>query len=107
MEDVSINISHLNGLLGLNQGIFQQILIFQIFFDIAGSAGQFFDHTLVGFEGCLEIDDGFFQLHELNQFFISSRLVQLAFNLLALAVNGTQGRQIQLGIAVENLKDKT
>ena len=107
MEDVSINISHLNGLLGLNQGIFQQVLIFQIFFDIAGGTGQFFDHALVGFEGGLEIDDGLFQLHELNQFFISSWLVQLALNLLALAVNGTQGRQIELSIAVENLKDKT
>ena len=107
MEDISINISHLNGLLSLNQGVFQQVLIFQIFFDIAGGTGQFFDHALVGFEGGLEIDDGLFQLHELNQFFISSWLVQLAFNLLTLAVNGTQGCQIQLGIAVENLKDKT
>ena len=39
VEDVSINIRHLNGLLGLDQGIFQQVLVFQVFLNIAGSAG--------------------------------------------------------------------
>ena len=50
VEDVSINIRHLDGLLGLDQGIFQQILIFQVFLDVTSSAGQFLDHALIGFQ---------------------------------------------------------
>ena len=49
MENVSINIRHLNGLLGLDQGIFQQVLVFQVFLDVTSGTGQFLDHTLIGF----------------------------------------------------------
>lgn len=94
VEDVTVDISHLNGLLGLNQGVFQQVLVFQIFLDIAGGAGQLLNHALICLKRGLEIDDGLFQLHEFNQFFISRGLVQLAFNLLTLAINGAQGCQI-------------
>ena len=54
----------------------------------------------------LEIDDGLFQFHELNQLFVSSRLVKLTFDLFTLTVDRTKGRKVKFGVAVENLEDK-
>ena len=45
--------------------------IFQVFLDVTSSAGQFLDHALIGFQRGLEVDNGLFQLHQLNQLFIT------------------------------------
>ncbi len=53
------NIRHLNGLLGLVKGIFQQILVFQVFLNVAGGTGRISaDHAnSQKFSEGLEVDD--------------------------------------------------
>ncbi len=80
--DVAVDISHLNGLLGLNQVSSSKSSSSRYFLDITSRAGQLLNHALICLKRGFEIDDGLFNSMKLNQFFISRGFVQLALNLL-------------------------
>lgn len=104
-QDGAVDLAHLQGLLDLDQSIFQQLFIFFKHGEIA-VAKQFFHDQVVAVQRGHEINQAFLQTEQCEQFLVLQGLLQLLFDVIGLLIDLFEVLQIIESHAVKELQHK-
>lgn len=112
VDDAAVHLYHFDGLLVLDNDIFQQVFVFLVHFDgvrlgrNAPQAQQLFRHHVIAFQGRREIRQGFLQVQHAEQLGVFHGPAQVVFQIIGPADDVADVFQIQRRRLVEDLEEE-